>query len=300
MSEFNDVQITEQKPKKKDKTLYYVIGFVIILLGFGLYQRWSKGGWTDAATATINEFDEATIDSVLTGEGSLGYALPNDESPAFFTVPQGAYTDEQVIALVEKIGARHSEKVAALAAQLASDSAAVMDLSAVLLLGNQNGGVITEAGIDLWFKALEKWTPIFVGVSSSVASGIADVAAAQIAGINTATECVATTFVKKVAETSDQTDTNYYQVKIKNSSGRGFLGMNKKKSSSETRTSVRTLTRQDVRVVEYIPHCTNWQLDPTQFAGIMEAGTLALESLYAMLSSSLAMAPRAEQFIKAV
>lgn len=293
----SDVTTTDVGKKKPNYKMIIIIGAIFIVV-LAVYKRIVNSGWQDAPDAAITPYDEATIDGVLNSEDQLAYALPADDSPAFFNVNSATMTDEQIAEFVGKVGDRHSEKIAAIAASIQSDAASVMDLSAVLLLQNGGTGVITTAGIDLWFSALEKWTPMFVGMSEAVASGIADVAAAQIEGINNATECVGTTFVKKVTETSDTSDTTYYKVEVGNRSSRGFLGMNKKKSSSETRTSIRTLVRNDTRTIEYIPHCTNWQLDPSRFAGIMEAGSLALESLYGMLKTVLAMAPRAEQFIK--
>lgn len=293
----SEVTTTDVGKKKPNYKMIIIIGAIFIVV-LAVYKRIVNSGWKDAPDAAITPYDEATIDGVLNSEDQLAYALPADDSPAFFNVNSATMTDEQIAEFVAKIGDRHSEKITAIAASIQSDAASVMDLSAVLLLQNGSAGTITTAGIDLWFAALEKWTPMFVGMSDAVASGIAEVAAAQIEGINNATECVGTTFVKKVTETSDTSSTEYYKVEVGNKSGRGFLGTNKKKSSSETRTSIRTLVRNDTRAIEYVPHCTNWQLDPSRFAGIMEAGSLALESLYGMLKTVLVMAPRAEQFIK--
>lgn len=290
-----DLARSDVNPKKKKN-----ITMIIIIIGVGLaaFFLFKGSGWKQAPVAAINEFDEGTIDSVLNEESNLEYALPKDNSPAFFSVPQGSYSDEQVIDLAAKIGDRHKASIDAMAKQLASDSALVMDVTAMTLLGSTKGGVITEAGIDLWFKALEKWTPMFTGVSASVAGGIAQVAAAEMDSINNATECVETTFVKKVTSDTTTTETSSYKVEVTNNSSKGFLGMNKRSSSSEVRTAIKEIMRHDTSVVEYIPHCTNWQLDPTQMAAIMVAGELALVSLYGMLTAVLKMAPRAEQFVK--
>lgn len=271
---------------------------LVAILGYKLLTNIFTSGFSHVEDATLSRYDEDTLASVLNGEMSEGYLLPEDTTPAVIVLDQTGYTDQEILDITAGLYDRYSVIGESIAASLETDVQSVFDLT--VIVAAQAQGTMTEAGLDLYFQAMDLWAPRFDSALKSTADAVATIAAAQVAGINNSTECTETILVKDIVEESEVTDTSSYVVELKNNSDGGFLGMNKSKSSKETRTTIMNYTRNDVRHISYVPVCIGWQLDPTQLGAIMAVGSLAVQMQYSLLSAVLAMAPKAANFVKPV
>lgn len=266
-----------------------VLGFVVIKNLFG----------TDYSSpdAELNEFDEDTIDSVLTADDGLPYPFPDDNTPQVIEVPGGDLTDAEVIAMTAQLYDRYSGIADRIALKLQTDAANVFDIT-VLIAASGSGGVYTEKGLDLYFRALEVWAPRWANTITSIANATATIAGDLFDSVNAATHCVDTVMViSAMTQETYQTDKTSYTVQINNGSKGGFMGLSKKKSSSENRTSVRELTRLDTKAVTYTPVCQQWQLSPTELDALLATQSLANQNLSALAALELASAPNPKQFI---
>lgn len=284
----------EAQKKRDQKIIMWVI---IAIIGIFVIRKLFKSSFSWAPDAELTEYDEDTIEGVLNGNNELGYSLPPDRSPAIIELSGTEMTDAEIVAMTNTLMDRYSGIAASIANKLGSDVRGVLDTAVIDLMMTGDEGTVSTGRLDLYFRALEVWSGRFDSAMSSVTSGIAQIAAAQIEGINNATECTETILVKEVMESSTVTEDTYYQVTLENGSKGGFAGLFKKKSSKETRTTVTNFSRNDVRHIKYVPVCVDWQLDPTQLAGILAAGTLAIQMQYGLLTAVVNMAPKAAAFI---
>lgn len=287
------------QPKKKGmsgKTIAIIV--IVGVVGILVVKRLLGNAFTDAPDAAITPYDEGTIEEVLNAPQDGGYLLPVDTTPTTFTISSQTYTDTQVVSMANALHDRYAAIAEVIANSLLSDAQAVFETVIILFTSDGTTGNVTQGALDLYFQVLEVWAKRFDAASLAVAEGVARVAEAQIAGINAAVECTETIFVKDVVEESTTDETTVYMVEVNNTSGRGFLGMNKKKASSETRTAIKNFTRTDVRHISYIPHCIDWQVDITQLSAILAAGSLSMQMQYGILKTVLAMAPQPKNFIK--
>lgn len=277
-----------------------IIIALIVVLGIVVFKKIFGSTFSHIKDAVLSPEDQLTLEKVLAGEAPPGALLASDKSPTQFIVNGNQYTDAQIVTLSDGIAAKYALIGASIAASLKTEAATVFDSVIILMSNSGIAGEVSEKGLDLYFRVLDVWAKRFDSATIAVANAIADIAEATLDGIDNSSECVQTVFVKNVTETSNTTDVSAYTVTIENQSSGGFLGMNKKKRSQETRESVKTLTRQDVRNISYIPHCVNWQLDVTQFAAVLASQALAVQFEYGLLSTVLAMAPKPSNFIRPV
>lgn len=284
-----------EKQEKKDwtKTVIYIL---VIIAGYLILRNLFGSGFSHVKDAELQEFDEDTINSVLNSENNLAYPLPADTSPVVIEVGGTDLTNEQIIAMTDAMSDRYGAIAARIAEKLESDVQSVFDVT--LLVAATSNGTMTQAGLDLYFRCLEAWSGRWSNDLNSVSSAIAQIAEAQIDGIDAATKCSETILVKEVIENTEQNSTERYTVTINNKSKGGFLGMNKRKSSTETRESIKEYSRVDNCIIRYVPVCVDWALDPTQFNAILAAGTLQTQLLYGLLTASLASAPSPSQFVR--
>lgn len=286
-------QSQEENKKGWTKAIIYIL---IIIAGYMILRNLFGSGFSHVEDAELQEFDEDTINSVLNSEHNLEYPLPADTSPVVIEVGGTDLTNKQIIEMTDAMAERYGAIAARIADKLESDVQSVFDVT--VLVAAQAKGTMTQDGLDLYFRCLEAWSTRWSADLNSVAAGIAQVAQAQIDGIDAATKCSNTILVKEVIETTEQNSTEKYTVTITNKSKGGFLGMNKRKSSTETRESIKEYSRVDNRVIRYVPVCTDWALEPTQFNAILAAGTLQTQLLYGLLGATLASAPSPVQFVR--
>lgn len=284
-------------PAKKNGTSW-ILWAVIIVVGFTVIKRLFGSTFSHIGDAQITEFDEDTISSLLeSGGGDSGFLLPDDNSPVVIELPARELTDAEIVEISVSLQERYSTIAQSVADRLSSDVAGVFDTIAIVFSSAGVGGTVSQAALDLYFRALDVWAGRFDSTMAGVTEGIATIAAAQIEGINNAVECSETILVKEVQEEAQVTEDTYYTVAITNNSKGGFMGLNKRKGSSETRTTVKNFTNTSVRHIKYVPVCLDWQLDVTQLAGILAAGSLAIEMQYGLLTAVVNMAPNPEAFI---
>lgn len=291
--ELDEKGLEERKRKGWTKTVIYIL---VIIAGYFLLRNLLGFGFKHVKDAELQEFDEDTINSVLNSENSLDYPLPADTSPVVIEVGGTDLTNEQIISMTDAMFDRYGAVAAKIAEKLETDVQGVFDVT--LIVAATAKGTMTQAGLDLYFRCLESWSSRWSNDLNSVSNAIAKIAEAQISGIDAATKCSETILVKEVIENTEQHSSEKYTVTIKNKSKGGFLGTNKRKSSSETRESIKEFSRVDNRVVRYVPVCIDWALEPTQFNAILAAGTLQSQMLYGLLTASLASAPSPSQFVK--
>lgn len=283
----------QEEKKGWTKTIIYIL---VIIAGYMILRNLFGSGFSHVEDAELQEFDEDTINSVLNSENTLDYPLPADTSPVIIEVGGTDLTNAQIIEMTDAMANRYGAIATRIAAKLESDVQSVFDVT--LLVAARANGTMTQAGLDLYFRCLESWSGRWSNDLNSVSTAIAGIAAAQIQGIDAATKCSETILVKEVIETTEQNSTEQYTVTIQNSSKGGFLGMNKRKSSTETREFIKEYSRTDNRIIRYVPVCVDWALEPTQFNAILAAGTLQTQLLYGLLTASLATAPSPVQFVK--
>lgn len=281
---------------KSGKRLSPIVWVIIIVLGFVLLRKLFGTDYS-SPDAELTEFDQDTIDGVLNGDGSLEYPFPNDNTPAIIEVPGGTLTDAQVIELTAQLYDRYEGVANRIAEKLQTDAANVFDLTVIMAATAE--GTMTTQGLDLYFRALEAWAPRWASTVESCASALADIAASQFDAIDAATKCVDTVMViNSISQETYQSDQTEFTVTIENGNKGGFCGLFKKKSSAETRTTIRNLTRNDVKIVQYAPVCQKWQLTPTQLDAILAAGTIQSRLVYGIMEADLAAAPNPAQFVK--
>lgn len=285
--------------EQKSSNYGWIKWVVIIILGvvaINAIKNWLTGGFEHVKDAELTEYDEDTLQGVLDGE-EPDHLLPNDVSPVIATVTGSGMSEADIIALSATLQEKYSSQLQAIVDKTALEAANIMDVTLIMFAMEQ--GTVTEDRLNLYFQTLGYWLPGWLAVNDSVAREMGNVTAAAMDAINNSVEC--TEYSMVVGEINEVLDTNItesYTVKINNSSKGGFLGLNKRKSSSETRESVRNFAQKHTRDIVYHALCLNQQVDPTALSAAMATQSLAMQALYGQLQVQLNMGPNPAKFVK--
>lgn len=250
---------------------------------------------------TFNFFSPPDGDAVL-GEAltpaEINNLLSNDDSPIAFTVPSGnQMTMEQRLSLLDKVANKFSKEIDAIATNLATDAADVFNRLGLTLSGAlPPGSTMTERGLELYLLQLDNWSKVYGTTASVVANEVTKIIlGAQSTDI---TSCTATTFVKDVTEESTSTQQTSASVTVTATAKNGFLGIFGKKKRSESVTTAESITtRTDYRHIAYIPHCTQYEVDPVKYDALIGTTVLGFKMHMASMKAIFAAAPDPFQFL---
>lgn len=288
-----------ENTEKKEGNYGWIKWVVIVILGvvaISAIRSWLTGGFEHVKDAELTEYDEDTLQGVLDGE-EADHLLQNDVSPVIATVTGTGMSEADIVALAATLQEKYSSQLQAIVDKTALDAGNIMDVTLIMFAMEQ--GKITEARLNLYFQTLGYWLPGWIAVNDSVAREMGNVTAAAMEAINNSVECTEYSMVvSEINETLDTNITESYKVQINNSSKGGFLGLNKRKRSSETRESVRNFAQKHTRDIVYHPLCLNQQVDPTALAAAMATQSLAMQALYGQLQVQINMGPDPAKFVK--
>lgn len=239
----------------------------------------------------------AVLQGALTPE-EISNQLGSDSSPVAFTVPSGNQMSiEQRMSLVDKVGTKFNGVIDSIAASLATDAADIFNRLGLTLSGAlPPGSVMTEKGLQLYLLQLENWSKIYGVTAGIVANEVTKIiTGAQNTDV---TSCTATTFVKDLTEESTSTQQSAASVTVVATAKNGFLGIFGKKKKAESVTTASSIsTRTDFRRVSYIPHCTNYEVDPVKYDALMNTTVLGFKMQMAQLKVIFAAAPDPIKFL---
>lgn len=249
----------------------------------------------------FNFFSPPDGDAALAGAltpTEINNLLSNDNSPIAFTVPSGKQlTIEQRLSLLDQIGAKFSLEIDNIANNLATDAADVFNRLGLTLSGAlPPGSVMTEKGLELYLTQLDNWSKVY-GITAAVVGNEVTkiILGAQSTDV---TSCTATTFVKDVTEESTSTQQTSASVTVTATAKNGFLGIFGKRKKSESVTTAQSIsTRTDYRHVAYIPHCTNYEVDPVKYNALINTTVLGFKMQMASMKAIFAAAPDPFQFL---
>lgn len=225
----------------------------------------------------------------------VGELLAQDNSPVFFTVPSGGWTAAERLAIVQSITTKYSAQIEKIALNM--DAKLDFITEGIVSLLNYPDAAYSEKAIGLFLKMHEIWSQRVADTAESCASSIAAIAVeAGIASAN-ATTCTKTTFVKNVTEDVSYTSSEYSKVTVSNKGKSVLFGAFGSKKSSKTVETWKTELRSEHREIVFIPHCTEWAIDPVKIETILASSTMGMQMVYSLLKSVIATAPNPKYFV---
>jgi hypothetical protein len=286
---------SEKEAKKKKIIKWVAIGVGVILLFLILRKLFgSMFDWGDDAVENQDAINAAIdgLDNV-----DITTELADDDSEPFYT-----YTSET--ALTEEVASSiydtYQAKVDAMAEKINVPLDEMLAVVASTLLNNMSANsVVTEKAMELYLDHLNIWLPIYMAGNDQVFNKSAELAAKLLDANVASTTCTETVFMRDVTETLDQTNSQTTTTVATNGRSGGFLGMNKKKTSTSTTTIENVSTSNSTRHVQYIPHCAGWGISESSFLANMSSYTLGLSSIYAFFQTILDACPDVRLYVAA-
>lgn len=264
-----------------------IAGGVVVVLFMILRQRSAI-----PADQNLNGNDYDLVNA-NTPSGSLTL-LAEDKSPVFFTAKSGM-TASQLLVEGERISAKWTGRIESIADKMLSTSPAIG--AGIALLLNSTSGSVSERAIDIYLRLMEQYSVRVSAAVTATTDAVADIAIATISGISDAENCIETTFIKEVSETSEYSAVTTNTATVKNGGGSAIFGLFASKRSIKTvQTQVAELTVQD-RNIRFIPVCTSWGLDVAAVDALFAVQHISVVIAYSALKSVLDTAPNAAYFV---
>lgn len=241
-------------------------------------------------TPGLSDDDYKALETASTN-GTIGSLLKGDTTPAYFTVPGGDLSPAERAALVAALGNKYQLIIDSIADNLATSSVDIYNRIALTLTGALPAGkVLTERGAELYFKMLDIWSANHGTISGHVSNEVTKLWLGAAA--TDVTTCTATTFVKDITESSTLEQTRSSSVSISTTAKNGFLGIfGKKKSTDEVHLASSFEKRTDVRTIVYVPHCTQYEVDPNKLDVLYNTTIMGVKIQVAQLRQSFNSCP---------
>lgn len=221
--------------------------------------------------------------------------LGNDTSPVAFNVPAGQWTEEERLAIVGQITNKYTDKITRIATALEAEVSTIGN--GILLIIEQEEGVVKETSIKLYLDMLGQWSERVSSAAESCANAIAKIAETTGIAIGQANTCTQTTFIKSVTEDVRYESESWQKVKISNKGSAGIFGLFRSGKSGKTIEDFKKEVRTDHREIIYVPHCTNWQIDPAKIEALLGNSTLAMTTVYSVLRAVIKTIPDPKYFV---
>lgn len=224
--------------------------------------------------------------------------LPLDKSPRIMSSTSSALPVETLDTALKKHYSAYENRCAAISSRLKTDAVNVFATVAILFNTLPKGQIVTTAALDGYFKVLDIWSQRFDFALETVSKAVNQILVAQIAGLSTAQKCVQWDYIKSTDVTQSNSSLKSAVVTNTGRASQGFLGIiGKSQTNSSTIVNTSSVTATIQEKVTFIPHCKQYQLDPSVVLSVLGSSSAALSVQYELLSAVMAMAPKPEAFI---
>lgn len=263
-----------------NKTIIYGAG---ILAAVALLSKQGVKPYDD-----ISVKDKGDALKKATDPAQIGKLLSDDKSPVAFVGNDYSKDEQTLLSQIEAIGQKYSNKVDEFAKLSNVGTQAVLSkLGFTLGSGLPKGYVITEKGMELYFKSLGMWLETYVALNKAAFDAFA-----ALNSLPSITTCVLHTYVKEVDESASQSTSTWFTNSVRASSFKVAFGILGGGGSSTSTTSAGSLTtRNESRRVSFIQHCEREQVDPAKYEAALASNNITYKVIIQQVLSWFQQAP---------